>query len=280
MRANEFLIEGPKDWMQKQILGREQLDKAKVKRQNIPKIVDALQEILVTRVQQSDPKAIPKTITDALSKALKVDVTQHQEVFGDSVRQLITAMQAGRIDQVTDLLTAVVTKSYDVENSTGTAKLIAALKQKVEGMEPEEARKTIVELMIKQGRSLEAAEDIADEVLGPITPGPRADPEGEDEAEPAVPGQRVAKVYYPNGAYDENHGGEQLAFIQNNQGGWSMMQMSKENEWAMLDKVEAGKTQQDIIKIIRANQLEPVKLAFSLNQNDMWDVSKPPRAEK
>lgn len=273
-------MEGPTDWMQKQIIGRDQIKKAKLRKQNVPKIVDALQGILTTVVQQSakNPSAIPKIITDKLNKSLKVDVTQNQEVFGDSVQQLVSALQAGRTDQLTDLLTAVVDKSFDVEKSSVSSKLIDALKQKIKGMDPAEARKTIVDLMIKQGRGLEEAEDIADEVLGPIQPTPNAEPDA--EAEPAVPGQRMAKVYYPDGAYDEMRNGEQIAFLQNKGGGWSMMQMSKENEWAMIDKVEAGKTQQDIIKIIRLNQLEPVKLGFVLNQDNMWDVSKPPRAEK
>lgn len=129
MRASEFLIEKSVfdkigDAANKQVLGRRALDKAKVRKKNVPGISDALHKILVAQASKlsGSPEEMKKMVTDTLSKSLKVDVTKNPDQFGDSVEKLVNVMtyRADDADAVGALLQDVVDKSFDVKDTNVT----------------------------------------------------------------------------------------------------------------------------------------------------------------
>ena len=100
MRANEFAVEGVGDWMQGQIHGRKQKDQARVSKLNLPKIVKAVNEMLVmkiqtlaTRAKESSKPLAESDVTDAvvgtLAKALKIDPTTPD--YNEMTREIIAS---------------------------------------------------------------------------------------------------------------------------------------------------------------------------------------------
>lgn len=84
MRANEFVLEGPGDWMQGQVLRRKQIDQKKAQKANVPKIAKLVQQNLAAKVgallknnnkgQPTTADALADLATKVLSKTLKVNV--------------------------------------------------------------------------------------------------------------------------------------------------------------------------------------------------------------
>ena len=100
MRANEFTVEGPGDWMQGQVHGRKQKDQAAARKANLPKIVKAVNEMLIMKIQTLATRAtesgkpladsdINDAVVGTLAKALKIDPTSPD--YNEMTREIIAS---------------------------------------------------------------------------------------------------------------------------------------------------------------------------------------------
>lgn len=120
MRANEFVIEGPGDWMQKQVIGRKQKDQAKARKQNIPKITKLLQQNLAVKADQLIKKAgnntinlkgailkmVANTIKKSVENADKHEINSLAQVVASDIENIATS------EQISKLIGNIVTKSF------------------------------------------------------------------------------------------------------------------------------------------------------------------------
>lgn len=126
MRANEFVVEKSNtfdkigNWANKQVIDRKALDKAKVRKKNVPEIAKQLHQILAAKASKlaNNPDQIKQMVIDTLSKSLRVNVAQHNEEFGNSVEKVIAALTGSpasiQSDGMFKLVQDVVDKSFDV----------------------------------------------------------------------------------------------------------------------------------------------------------------------
>ena len=284
MRANEFLIEGPVDkagdWMNKQVIDRKQMDKAKARKQNVPKIAKMIQQQLETSLHRLFAKhaqepieniheEVPLLITKYLSKALKVDVMKNPDAFGDSVEELLTSLDTeldnfGTSDTILKHITNVVDKSFDAksEYSSINKKLIAQLREKKKDMEPKEARQTILTYAKKQGHDNDTANQIADEVLGD-----RTDQDSRDEG----PDEFEAEVFLINGNYTKRAEGKQKAYV-NRDGKWSIWRLAKRDIWEFETSVANDTEDAAIEKLIADSDVQPIPMSFDRTDGQTYKV--------
>lgn len=285
MRASEFLTEGPVDkagdWMNKQVIGRQQLDKAKARKQNVPKIAKLIQQQLETALHsvfakhEQEPndnihEEVPQLIVKYLSKILKVDVTKNPDAFENSVEELISALETdldnfGTSNNIFNLLSNIVERSFKVKHTYGDTnkKLINQLKAKTKEMDPKEARKFILDYTKKQGHDATTRNQIADVVLGDKL----------DQDENAMLKQFDAEVFLINGNYTKRAEGKQKAYV-NRDGKWSIWRLASRDTWEFETSVANDTEDAAIEQLISSSGVEPTPMSFELEKDFQYKVTQ------
>jgi len=289
MKANEFILESPMgnlaDWMQAQIVSTDQAAKSKVQQQNLPKIVDLLQQSLEARVYRlfsqhkkepvTDLKGeVTKIIIATVSKITKTDITKNKETFGDSIGTLIDTIISDLDNlktstDVTKSLTDVVSRAFAVKHtSTEDMKELAA---KISKMHDDGATKEEIAAMLAKEPEIDRhkANDIADKYTR------AADDTDEPEDGPGTTNRLTqfdAEVFYPQGKFNRLGDGEQLAYV-NREGKWSLFQLVKKNEWAFVRAAGTKEEEAAIEHLIKQNGLQPMPVEFKHLRQDYYQVS-------
>jgi len=219
MRANEFIVEANLvnkigDFLQSQAVGRQQINKAKARKKNVPRIADAVQKLLALKVGallqdktlagREKEKALEKLIIAVIEKSTKVDITgKNKAQFEKSMGTLKNSIiqDPSRIsgnDQILSQISDIVNAAFDatqkpfkMSKDDITAKIKNAVGDKLTDEEIEELVDAVGEKGEFDKDSAEALNtainDPSDNAGGDVVIKPTGAPAEEQPVPPAEP---------------------------------------------------------------------------------------------
>jgi len=179
MRANEFVIEGPTDWMQKQIIGRKQINQAKAMKQNLPKITKSVQEILTAKVANlaKAGEANATTVKDLITKIMQK--TLHRNLSSGDVKKGMDELKKvvwqnrnniGNSNEIATAISNVISSSLSSDTGNESSpELVAKLRREVAKLNPggpKQARKYVEDKAKGLHLSSAQTEQLINDVLG------------------------------------------------------------------------------------------------------------------
>jgi SOS response regulatory protein OraA/RecX len=185
MRANEFVLEGPidkaGDWMQGQVIGRKQKNRAAAKKQNVPKIAKLIHQSIAGAISPILAKkdvgadVLADVVAKILKKNLKKDISNTK--FKAELQSLVSAIVQNPKNIETDKQVYAAVESIVDKVASGISsddavsdKLLLSLQKAIEAKDPkltpQEAKKFIGDQLRDRGYSKEAIQSAVDELLG------------------------------------------------------------------------------------------------------------------
>jgi len=288
MRANEFIMEGPLDKldnaMQGQIIGRQQKNRANVKKRNLPEITKAIHEVLAAKVKtlvdtgNADGAIVQQLVTKVLNKMLKIDV-QSAGTYRRDLSALVgavlespqTIIDNPAISKIINTIADKAISTHDPEY-----KLIdPALRKKLDVLTKNEQNKkkqykiVITHLTKKENMQEKLARDAAEEYFqDEVHYDPSDDTESDADTNLT---QFVADVFFIEGTYNTKKEGKQKVYV-NRKGKWSLWRMAKKNLWEFTTSVADDTEDQAIETLIRQSELAPIPMTFTRKDDNYYQV--------